>query len=333
VERQDRCVPVSWQPALVVDLLANRALNMHYLLRKTGVFYEDIFVADRRISPAQWAQLCLNLSQCREGEQWAFALGQRLLPGNFGALSSALQYAPDLRAVLETLETYGSALFPLLSFRCVEAGDELHVWLEDAHGFLLGQSSSARSIARFMTDMAMTAIVTLTTWLFGRILPWRCRFAHAGPERLEAYRAYLAVPCEFDANTTLMAIHTDQLHRPGIRSVNTLYRRARVELAQDPDGPLPTFLETTRREMRADVRELPSLEALARRIRVSPATLKRKFQRHDSRFQKECDRVRRLEAMHLADWMGYTEHQLSEHFCYYDVSNFRRSLRRWVMLG
>lgn len=333
VERHDRSVPVCWQPALVVDLLANRALNMHYLLRKTGVFYEDVFTSDRRISPVQWAQLCLNLSQCREGDQWAFTLGQRLLPGDFGALSTALQYAPDLAAVLETLEIYGSALFPLLSLRRVEAGDWVHLWIEDAQGFLLGSPPSARAIARFMIEMAMTAIATLTGWLFGRPIPWRYRFAYPRPERLEAYGAYLSAQCEFGANITLMSIHRDQLHRPGVRSVDTLFRRARVVLAEDDGLPLPTFLETVRKELRANVRELPSLEALASRFRMSPATLKRTFQRHDTGYQQECDRIRRQEAMHLADWMGYTEQQLSEHFRYYDVSNFRRSFRRWMVLG
>lgn len=78
------------------------------------------------------------------------------------------------------------------------------------------------------------------------------------------------------------------------------------------------------------MRQPPSLEQAAHTFAMSPATLKRKLQRHDTGFQQQVDRVRKHVALHLYQAKGWSNEQVAAYLNFNDAANFRRSFKRWT---
>ena len=113
-----RLIPaVGYVTAILEETLGERSNDWasnprsHYLLRKTGIFVEDILLEGFSISPKQLAQLLDNIKH--EHNDLSFSIGQRLLPGAFNDLSVLLMSAPNLESILKLFMEYWQHFFPL----------------------------------------------------------------------------------------------------------------------------------------------------------------------------------------------------------------------------
>lgn len=341
-ESHHRFIAAEKLPALMLDLLKNRGFNEHYLLRKTGIFYEDILHGNLKLSPTQLAQLCLNTSQIDSANEISFLSGQRLLPGTAGPISTAIQYAPDLQHLLNDLSRYSRVFFPLLEIRYLESEKHAYLFFEDSYGCLGRKGESGRQLRRFLLEQLISAIVSFSAWLSRRQLPWQIQLAYSEPKNTDAYRAYLVDELSFNASFSCMMIPLKALSEPWPGGAETIYQmsvREIHELAQSQGDefssllPPTGFLGLIAAMLRKDIQNLPSLEAIAGRLNISIATLKRKLKHHHSSYQLMCDRVRMREALYLKEVLNLKDNEVAERLNYYDVSNFRRSLKRWLSKG
>ena len=78
------------------------------------------------------------------------------------------------------------------------------------------------------------------------------------------------------------------------------------------------------------MRQPPSLEQAAQSFAMSPATLKRKLQKHDTGFQQQVDRVRKQVALYLYQVKGLSNEEVADYLSFSDAANFRRSFKRWT---
>ncbi|WP_252858430.1 helix-turn-helix domain-containing protein [Pseudomonas nitroreducens] len=65
---------------------------------------------------------------------------------------------------------------------------------------------------------------------------------------------------------------------------------------------------------------------------ISPATCKRKLQKHQTHFQAVHDEVRKHVALYLYWSRGYSNEEVAEYLRFTDTTNFRRSFKRWTGL-
>lgn len=334
LERQDKYLFAHHQSVILMDLLMDRDLHPDLFLRKTGLFYQEVASGKKKLSPEQFAQLCDNASQQPHAREVAFLFGQRMLPGHFGCYSNALQHAPTLLHALTLLAEFSLFMLPLLSPVLRRSKGRLHIDFQANFGELSAGllSGSTSKSSRFIKEMTVTAIASLTTWLAKENLPWVFHFDFPEPEYQIEYDVFLGKERHFSHVFTSMSIPETYLDKPWSMSSHTLYqlainesRQALLDLASQQ-----SLLSIIKNHLYSTIQELPSLEAMAGTLEISPATLKRKLKAHNTSYQKLCDQVRKRISVNLINEIGYNEDQVAEYLNFYDVSNFRRSFKRWL---
>ncbi|BFM50062.1 AraC family transcriptional regulator ligand-binding domain-containing protein [Marinomonas sp. THO17] len=333
LERHDAYLFAHQQAVILMDLLISRGVEANYFLRKTGLFYDDVTQGKRILSPQQLAQLFDNASQPPFLEDISFIFGQRMLPGYFDSLSHCLQNSPTTLDALERLCEFACLFFPLLTPRLRQTPSHVFIEFQQAFGAISPSllSSEQSRATRFVKEMTITALVSYSNWLANTHLPWSISLDYAQPDHQAEYEVYLGRDRRFNGKRLSMSIAKQDLIKANPMSSPSMYKMSLTEsrrALQQLDAP-HSLLSLIHSILHKEVRNLPSLEDVARRLNMSPATFKRKLKRHHTHYQKLCDQVRKEVAMQLMDELGYDEGQVANYFNFYDVSNFRRSCRRW----
>lgn len=318
-------VPAQYQPATLLDIALSRGIAPDCLLAGTRLFYADILSGKCRLSPRQLHAM-LRTMQRHIGEETGFLFGQRLLPGQYGAASLALRHCANLHEGLILLCMLSPLLSPLLTPR---------LWLGRQFAWLSWNDSwGAGPLQPVLAEASAIAIMTLSRTLCRQRLPWLCLFRHAEPSHVEQYWVHLGQNVRFGQPANLMRLPRAWLELPNAEAAATIchlnLQQSQAEL--HASGASTGFLDLLYRLMEHRIEYSLSLEQLAQDFSCSPATLKRRLQKHGTHFQEQYDNVR----MHLA-----LKYFLSDELCsetvasrlqFNDNSNFRRSFKRWTGL-
>jgi AraC-like DNA-binding protein len=63
---------------------------------------------------------------------------------------------------------------------------------------------------------------------------------------------------------------------------------------------------------------------------MSPATFKRKLQKHDTGFQQQVDLASKHVAFDLYQFKGFSKEEVADYRRFNDAANFRRAFKRWT---
>lgn len=333
LENEDRFIPAEKQVAQLIDLLNDRGINIHYLLRKTAIFYEDILTGNLIINARQFARLCCNVSQLHRERDISFLFGQRMLPGIFEQHSHLLNHAADLKTVLLHLCEEYSVYFPLLKPRIELTESHCHLLFEDPFGESVRFSDLALQQAyfRLLIEMQITAIISYCNWRSGCRLAWKVNVNYAAPDWLEQYEVFWQAKVNFAQPYCSLSIALGELQQPFPISSATIYQLAQKHLdKRKMSSSSEPLLSMIRAMLRRDFTQFPTLEQVASILQISVATLKRKLKAHHCSYRQLCDEVRQQQAFFLrAEW-GYNDETLAQTMNFFDVSNYRRALRRWL---
>lgn len=319
-----RFIAAHHQPAVLIDLARSRGIDSHRLLRGTGLFYEDIATGRTLLSPHQFGLLVANACRLLDADDTPFLVGQRLLPGHYGAASDALRHAADLQEAVDTLIALRALLTPLLTPHWFVTEREAGICWIDACG--------PGDHARFALEAGMTAVVAMCRRLSGERLPWRFEFAYAAPRHVEQYWVHLGEQAVFGRELNMMSVPRACLATPWPDAVATAGLVARRQAAAQLDaiGMSASFLDVFRAYLHEHIREPSSLERAALAFGTSPAGLKRRLQKHGTHYQAQYDLVRKHVALRLQRIDGYSKRQIARYLNFHDATNFRRSFRRWI---
>ena len=326
-EADSRFIAAHYQPAALIDLALSRDIDTHRLLRGTGLFYEDILAGEVRVSPQQFLGLIDNAQRLLEADDTSFLLGQRLLPGHYGAASQALQQAGNLQQALELLIEMRALFTPLLAPRLLLDEHFAYLYWVDSCG--------AGEQGRFLVEAYMTAVVAMARWLSGHALPWRFHFAHAKPRYIEQYWVHLGEDLHFDSQLDVLRLPRTYMTEAWPNAALTAGAVARQQAARQLHslGYQASLLDRLYAWLQAYVRQAPCLEQAAHAFDMSPATLKRKLRKHGTHYQEQHDRVRKHVALYLYQVKGQSNEAIAEYLRFHDATNFRRSFKRWTGLS
>lgn len=326
-ECDTRFIAAHHQPAVLIDLALSRGIDSHQLLRGTGLFYEDVTSGRARLSPVQFLALIANAQRLLDANDSSFLLGQRLLPGHYGETSHALNHASTLLQALEHLQQLRAVLSPLLTPRLLL--DEKHAHLYWVENWGTGERR------RFLAEASLTAVVAMSRHLSGERLPWRFHFSYSQPRHIEQYWVHMGEDLAFDSQLTMMSVPREYLHKPWPNASATAGQVARnashAELASL--GWQCSFIDQLYEYLHANIRAPLNLERVAQAFEMSPASLKRKLQKHGTHFQEQLDLVRKHVALYLYQMKGYSNEEVASYLCFNDTTNFRRSFKRWTGLA
>lgn len=325
-ERDSRCIAAHQQPASLIDLCLSRGINSHRLLRGCGLFLEDVQRAETLISPAQFLALIDNAERLLAADDSSFLFGQRLLPGHHGAASQALALAANLQQALTLLGELRALLSPLLSPRLVFDEQWAYIYWLDSCG--------AGAQQRFLIEAQMTAIVAMSHRLGGERLPWQFQLRQAPPRHIEQYWVHLGEDLHFQRPCDLLRLPRHYLSKPWPQAQTTAARAVQQQAFAQRDrlGSHCSLLDALQRWLLNHAQQAPNLEHAAAAFAMSNATLKRKLHKHGTSYQQLHDHTRLLVALYLYQIRGYSHEQVASHLRFHDVTNFRRSLKRWTGL-
>lgn len=323
-EQDTRFIPAHEQPATLIDLALSRGLDNHRLLRGTGLFYDDVLAGQSRISPQQFFTLIGNAWKLLDASDTSFLFGQRMLPGHYGVFSQGLQQCGNLYQALEHLVSYRARLTPLLAPRLLLDEHRLYLFWQDTCG--------AGEWQHFLLEACTTAIVAMSRHLSGEKLPWEFYFSCREPRYVEQYWVHLGDNIHFQFPVTLMSLNREYLFKPWPGSAPTALQVSQAQCAQQLDWQA-SFPDQFSEWLYRHAQEPLSLERAAREFSMSPASLKRKLQKHGTHFQEQLDLMRMQMALTLYWIRGYSNEQVAAHLHFSDTTNFRRSFKRWTGLS
>lgn len=323
-ECDSRFIAAHHLPAVLIDLARSRGIDTHHLLRGCELFYDDIVTGQARISPSQFLRLIANAQRLLDAPDTSFLFGQRLWPGHYGAGSHLLEQADHLLQALEGLSSYRALLSPLLTPVLHLDEHYLHLYWRDSCG--------AAGLLPFLLEASMTAVVALARRQCNERLPWRFQFAYAEPGYVEQYWVHLGDALSFDRPSTVMSLPREYLLRPWPNGGATGARVARQACTEQLQawGWQGSLLDALHDHLSAHIRQPLSLERVATAFATSPATLKRKLGKHGTHFQEQLDLVRRDLALYLYQVKGCSNEEVAQRLGFNDITNFRRSFKRWT---
>lgn len=323
-ECDSRFIAAHHLPAVLIDLARSRGIDTHHLLRGCELFYDDIVTGQARISPSQFLRLIANAQRLLDAPDTSFLFGQRLWPGHYGAGSHLLEQADHLLQALEGLSSYRALLSPLLTPVLHLDEHHLHLYWRDSCG--------AAGLLPFLLEASMTAVVALARRQCNERLPWRFQFAYAEPGYVEQYWVHLGDALSFGRPSTVMSLPREYLLCPWPNGGATGARVARQACTEQLQawGWQCSLLDALHDHLSAHIRQPLSLERVATAFATSPATLKRKLGKHGTHFQEQLDLVRRDLALYLYQVKGCSNEEVAQRLGFNDITNFRRSFKRWT---
>lgn len=323
-ENDSSFIAAHYQPAALMDLALSRDIDQHRLLRGTRLFYEDVVRGHTHISPNQYLQLISNAHKLMAAQDTSFLLGQRLLPGHYGVASHALRHATHLQQALEQLLSNRALLSPLLAPR---------LFVDDHHAYLYWiDAIGCRELHPLLVETSMTAVTAMCRWLAQDVLPWRYHFSYTRPRHIEQYWVHLNEQVFFDQHIDVMILPKAHLFTPWPNAALTagLVAQQECRYQREKLGFNASFLDRVYAYMQRNLREPLKLESVALAFEMSPATFKRKLQKHHTHFQAQWDLVRKHAALYLYQVKGFSNETVAESLRFQDTTNLRRAFKRWT---
>ncbi|WP_158891186.1 helix-turn-helix domain-containing protein [Amycolatopsis anabasis] len=191
--------------------------------------------------------------------------------------------------------------------------------------------------SQVLIEAALFVVQQFSGWLIGRPIPLHSlEFPHPAPPPGQDCRLISGVPKLFLRGRACLTFAADVLDAPVIRTerdLRTLLAEAPASLLL-PIGPAPALAVQVRELLRRSLPDrLPSAEAIAARLILSPPTFRRRLHQEGTSYAAIRDTLLRELAVTALTEEGQTVRQVAARLGYSEPSAFRRAFRRWTGLS
>lgn len=245
--------------------------------------------------------------------------------GTFAMMCHASVHSADLRsALLRATKFY--ELFPgTPRFRVRYADGSARVHL-DIRG--------VRDPDHFMCEGIMIIWHGFSSWLIGRRIPLqRMEFRYPRPPHSAEYDLAFGCRSQFGSKVTAATFDRKYLAMPVVRDRRALtdfLQHAPADLASAPDYATSAGESVRRILANAAPASMPSLEAVAGQLSISPQTLRRQLADEGTSFRQHRDELRRDIAIDALTSGNGTMEEIAASLGYADPSAFHRAFKRWT---
>ncbi len=308
---------------LLVELVARWRVTPEELLEGLDLTVEQLAEAGARVTSEQIATLIRRAIGLTGEPGLAYLMGLHMRVSSHGYLGFAAMTAATAREALELAVRFAPTKTDAI-------GLELHV--EGASASLTFEERIPLGEAReFVIVALMVGIVQMARAMVGDEVTGHADLDFPEPPYFHRFAQLLPGWVRFGQPSNRLVFDASILDRP-------------LKMA-DPIG-MKLALEHCERELRslgsggrtiAKIREiLPlavgfrSLEEVAKRMHVSPRTLKRRLADQGTSFSSILDDMRRERAMLLLGDPSLSLDAIAERLGYSDAANFTRAFRRWT---
>lgn len=186
-------------------------------------------------------------------------------------------------------------------------------------------------LIRFDVEESIGLAMSASQALTGEPMPLRtAAFAYAPPAYAERYREVLGCPVHFNAPCTILTTHRSWVEQ-GLQYHDEEFHRLCLQHCDDllqrlgGAGPIESALRAI---FLHDLPELPGLEAVAKRLAMSPRTLRRRLSNEGTSFRLVLEQFRNDRARSLLR-SGLSTKQVAMQLGFQEPSALRHSFRAW----
>jgi AraC-like DNA-binding protein len=328
---QNERIYAPYKIAALVEVLSEQGIAPEDSLKGSGVDVDRIYDAAALTSVRQYAAVCRNaiLLSCSPGTP--FIVGSRLHLSAYGMYGYALMSCLSLRDYFRLGVKYHQLATPTLTIEWTEYPNE-GIWtFPDA--FISSPSSELRE---FLIEQQFTQHVTHLQDVAGRTCPpTKACFSYPAPAHAAIYSEYLGCPCYFDQPQC--ELHYDSAileQKPQLahRLTATLLQETCDRLIGEAKTSVGVSGEVYQILMRQPG-EFPGMEVVAKALRMTSRTLRRRLESEGTSFVAIVDDVRCSLATEYLKTTRMSTDDIAMLLGFSDPANFRRALKRWTGKG
>ena len=185
----------------------------------------------------------------------------------------------------------------------------------------------------FITERELVSVYMISSGVLGSPPPLKkIRFPYPKPDYASYYKEIFQCPVSFSAESNMVIFDSNYLFRP-LPMANQLARHAyemecRRIYVRMKEGA--TTLNKIQQELLIQEDGVPSLEQLARRLNISPRTLRRHLATEGTSYKDLLKDMRKEKALDLLKTTNYPIEKIAIALGYSDVPNFYHAFKRWT---
>ncbi|KAF7769907.1 hypothetical protein PCIT_a2831 [Pseudoalteromonas citrea] len=304
----------------LVEMAMQRGINNNKLLKGSKLFYTDLQSPHKKVSFEQLNTVINNAILLLPSDGLSFLLGQHWLFNQVSYSGQALLNSKHLMQMSRVIQVKQFALCPFVFFTPYRSHSHTHYVVNFA--IALPQPK----VTQFYFEMIAAKINALCKWRFNFTQKICIKFPFSPPQHLEQYYAHLGVQYQFDHPCFCISIPNETLTVPQATTTPVMqqYYLQQARTAPNTIGFIQYLCELLIKDPKI------GCEEVAQHLRVSPATLKRKLKQHNTTLQTLKDALQKQHAVINIGERGYSNEQTADHLQFSDVTNFRRTFKRWT---
>lgn len=185
----------------------------------------------------------------------------------------------------------------------------------------------------FVTERELMSVYMMSTGALGVPLVLKeIRLAFPRPDYASYYQGLFHCPVTFNADQNRFSFDASYLYRP-LPMANALARQTYENECRKAYNRLKeqgTLPDKIRHELLSQEEGIPSLEVVARRLNVSPRTLRRHLAAQGTSYKILVNDMRKEKAMDLLNRTNYPIEKIAAKLGYSDVPNFYHAFKNWT---
>ncbi len=321
---EDAIVPMQG-PRALVEIAVEQGADRDGLLEHTGITPDMLDNPDARISLRQHYFLNENALRLTNNPALGIDVGLAFKASRLGILGLVSLSSPDVRTALQYGLKYYRAWVPFWELTLKSEGDV--AWM------IAREAIPLQPHRVFATEIVLAAYVSLARFLVNVEIPMiEVRLNYPRPAHADRYRELTSAPILYDQPETRAAFESWLL---GVKlatadpvTLKAAERQCAAEIAaaSSSEGPLTEV----RAILGSTPGKYPDPAELARKLRTSERSLRRRLQQMGTSYNEQLDEVRRQHAIEHVVGTTLSVNDIAYRLGFADGRSFRRAFKRWT---
>lgn len=278
-----------------------------------------------RGTPAQYRSIIGNMLRLTGDPFLGIAVGAEFRISDFGVLGYAVLSSSTLRQSRGVMAKYYTLNEHII--RPEVTIDERRWRIEISETFPLGR------LLPFAVEEYVSRAMALAVALTSHPFPVKSlHLAYPAPADLTAYRRRFDCPMLFGQPRTVVHFDVACLDDPISLANEEVFRvcERQCQLTAHRIAASSSLAARIRDTLIGAPGEFPGMDAMARKLHMTPRTLRRHLLRESVTYQRVLDETRQDLALQYLEYTSLTPKEIAFLLGYSDVSNFRRAFRSWT---
>ncbi|MBS0511857.1 MAG: AraC family transcriptional regulator [Proteobacteria bacterium] len=309
-----------------LERMQHRGFTVEQVLEGTGLRSDHLDDPHGRPRPPQYRQIILNMLRLTGDPYLGISLGQEFKISDLGILGYAALSAPTLRASRELYDRFRDLNEQhLFVSRNHIANGRWFSEIQDVHR--LGD------VLRFGIEEFVSQTIELASSLTNRAFPvLELHLTYPQPPDISRYIRRFNCPVYFNQPRNIVVFDINLLQDPISLANDEVFKLCtrNCELLAANSRDRSVLAESIRNHLMNNPGSFPTLEEMARHLRMGARTLRRRLVEEDISYQRILDQTREDLAIQYLRHTALTPKEIGFLLGYSSVSNFRRAFKGWT---